>query len=272
MASQEDVADTASFSDILDLIAALRAESGCPWDRKQTPHTMTAYLIEEIYELVDAIESDDTQAICDELGDVVFQVLFVSHLYQAAGRFTLDEVLGRNKRKMVRRHPHVFGDEKVETTDQVKTNWRRIKKKEKEGTTQSLLGSVPKGMPALMRAYRLSERAAGIGFDWNTLKSVMAQAESEWSEFKQEVDQRPSEAGAGEEKMAMEFGDVLFTLVNVARKANIHPEKALIQSIRKFVRRFQLMETVAAEQQSDLEALSQEQMEGLWAMAKRSEK
>lgn len=272
MARQKDLTDTTSFKDILELIAALRAESGCPWDRKQTPHTMTAYLIEEMYELVDAIESDDTEAICDELGDVVFQVLFVLYLYQSTGRVTLEEVLGRNRSKMIRRHPHVFGEEKVDNTDQVKTNWRRIKKEEKGSKIDSLLSSVPTGMPALMRAYRLSERAAGIGFDWNNLPSVIAQAESEWTEFKQEVDDRHSRTEAGTGQMAMEFGDVLFTLVNVARKAKIHPEKALIQSIRKFVRRFQRMEAAAADQNAELEALSQEEMERLWKIAKASEK
>lgn len=265
----KDLSNKASFENILALIAALRAENGCPWDRKQTPLTLTTYLIEEMYELVEAIVEDDTEAICDELGDVIFQVLFVAHLFQADDRFTLEEALGRNMRKMVRRHPHVFGEDKVDSAEQVKTNWRRIKQQENGDAPMSLLDSVPKGMPALMRAYRLSERAAGVGFDWDNLKAVMAQAESEWSEFEQEVSDRPSNKN-DTDKMAMEFGDVLFTLVNVARKAKIHPEKALIQSIQKFVRRFQQVEAMAAERNKPLEDMPQDEMEKLWAMAKKS--
>lgn len=271
MAIPKNLTDTASIDDLRSLISALRAENGCPWDRQQTPLTLTAYLIEEMYELVEAIVADDTEAICDELGDVVFQILFVAHLFQEQGRFTLKEALGRNKRKMVRRHPHVFGKEKVENTDQVKKRWRQIKQEEKGNVAHSLMDSVPKGMPALMRAYRLSERAAGVGFDWDSLRAVMDQAESEWSEFKHEMDDQPSSQKGAGSKAALEFGDVLFALVNVARHANIHPEKALIQSIQKFVNRFQQMESMAAGKRRSLEEMPHDELEQLWEIVKRSE-
>lgn len=258
---------SAHFDALLNLIARLRAKDGCPWDRKQTPNSLSAYLIEEMYELVEAIVADDTDAIREELGDVIFQVLFVAYLYQEQDRFELDEVLIQIQEKMIRRHPHVFGKNKLDNANQVKQWWREIKKKEKTAF-QSLLESIPTGMPALMRAYRISERVAGIGFDWEDLQSVISQTESEWREFKTEIN---SAAQSKEQNpnSAMEFGDVLFTMVNVARLAGIHPERSLIQSIQKFTRRFQDMESMAAEQDRDLEAFSREELELLWKKAKQ---
>lgn len=256
-----------SFESLLRLIAALRGENGCPWDRKQTPTTLSVYLIEEIYELVEAISSDDAEAILEELGDVLFQVLFVAYLYEQAHRFSLQQVLEKIIGKMVHRHPHVFGAEKVATADEVKQRWRRIKQQEK-GVQHSLLDSVPTGMPALMRAYRISERAAGTGFDWDDLPGVMKQAEQEWAEFKVEVgDGEPSDRSKS--KASIELGDVLFTLVNVARLAGIHPETALAQSTQKFIQRFNWMEAAAAEKNKSFESLPRDEMERLWDAAKK---
>ncbi len=258
-----------SFEALLRLIAALRGENGCPWDRKQTPVTLSVYLIEEIYELVDAIAADDAEAILEELGDVLFQVLFVAYLYDQAHRFSLPQVLEKIIGKMVYRHPHVFGSEKVETADEVKQRWRRIKQQEK-GVRHSLLNSVPTGMPALMRAYRISERAAGTGFDWDDLPGVMKQAEREWAEFESEViaGETPD---MDKTKASMEFGDILFTLVNVARLAGIHPETALAQSTQKFIRRFNWMETAAIESNKSIESLPRAEMERLWEAAKKAD-
>ncbi len=261
----------AHFDALLQLIARLRAEDGCPWDRKQTPHTLSAYLIEEMYELVEAITADDTDAICEELGDVIFQILFLAIMYQEQGRFTLSESLEQIREKMIRRHPHVFGREKADSARMVKQRWRQIKKREK-GNSQSLLASVPTGMPALMRAYRISERAAGIGFDWEDLPSVMAQAELEWTEFKEEIDRAADSLDEHHTDTAMEFGDVLFTLVNVARLAGVHPERSLIRSIQKFISRFQRMEIMAAEQKRDLEAFERQDLERMWKRVKDEEK
>jgi nucleoside triphosphate diphosphatase len=251
------------------LIATLRGENGCPWDRKQTPATLSVYLIEEMYELVEAIAADERDAVLEELGDVLFQILFVCYLYEQMGHLSFEQVLERIIGKMVHRHPHVFGSEKVATAGEVKVRWRQIKQQEK-GVRSSLLDSVPQGLPALMRAYRISERAAGTGFDWDSLQGVIAQAESEWAEFK-------AEAGDGgippmdQEEAAMELGDVLFTLVNVARLAGIHPETALTRSTRKFIRRFKHMEALAAEKNSTLESLPRDEMERLWQAAKQAD-
>jgi tetrapyrrole methylase family protein/MazG family protein len=258
---------TPSVKTLLDLIAALRGEGGCPWDRKQTPGTLTVYLIEEMYELVEAIHADDTAGVLEELGDVLFQVLFIAYMYAEDGRFSLEQVLGRIIKKMIRRHPHVFGDRHLDNSDQVKAQWRKIKQQEK-GREDSLLDSVPSGMPALMRAYRISERAAGTGFDWDTLEGVMAQAEAEWREFGAEVDQ--PEHARNHERITMELGDVLFTLVNVARLAGVHPESALAKSTGKFIHRFNQMEMAAADQNRALEEMSKAALEELWQAAKKS--
>lgn len=269
--AHEITADTkAHFDALLHLIARLRAEDGCPWDRKQTPHTLASYLIEEMYELVEAITADDTDAICEELGDVLFQILFIAVVYQEQRRFALTEALDRIRDKMIRRHPHVFGRDKVDNAHQVKQRWRQIKKLEK-GNSQSLLASIPTAMPALMRAYRISERAAGIGFDWEDLPSVLAQAELEWHEFKDEISRTAASSNAQNDDVAMEFGDVLFTMVNVARLAGVHPERSLICSIQKFIGRFQRMESMAASQGKDLDTFLRDDLEQMWQRAKSEE-
>ena len=260
-------AETPSVQTLLDLIAALRGENGCPWDRKQTPGTLTVYLIEEMYELVEAVHSGDTEGVVEELGDVLFQILFITYMYTQKGRFSFEEVLERIVKKMIRRHPHVFGTEKVDNSDQVKQQWRQIKQQEK-GSEDSLLSSIPSGMPALMRAYRISERAAGTGFDWDTLQEVMIQAEEEWAEFRSEVDQ-PGHVQR-KDRIMMELGDVLFSLVNVARLAGIHPESALSKSTGKFIRRFKQMEASAEGRGRKLEDQSKEAMETLWREAKKN--
>lgn len=268
MAASKKVNEQPTIEAVIDLIAALRDENGCPWDRKQTPDTLTVYLIEETYELVEAIAANDTAAIQEELGDVLFQILFLVYLYQQEGRFQFSDVLAQNIGKMIRRHPHVFGTDKVDSAGQVKKRWREIKKEEKKATG-SLMDSVPPGMPALMRAYRISERAVGAGFEWGNLNEVLAQAESEWTEFKHELG-RESRA-IENSNAALEFGDVLFTLINVARWANIHPETALTRSTQKFIQRFKKMESMAARQDRTLETVPRDEMEALWEAVKEDE-
>jgi MazG family protein len=258
--------DHPSFKTLLDLIAALRGEEGCPWDRKQTPATITVYLIEEMYELVEAIRNDDAEGVLEELGDVLFQVFFVVYMYQQERRFSMEQVLDRIVQKMIRRHPHVFSTQKVKNSSEVRQQWQRIKQAEK-GAQGSVLDSVPSGMPALMRAFRISERASSIGFDWDKLDEVMEQAEDEWLEFKAEVDS-PDPLNAIGPEATLEFGDVLFSLVNVARLAGIHPETALSRSTGKFIRRFQHMEAAAAGRKRPLQSLSKEELSNLWNAAK----
>ncbi len=260
--------DHLHLEEVLALIRRLRAPEGCPWDRKQTPSSLANYLIEEVHELAEAIASGDAEAVCEELGDVIFQVLFMVELYQEAGTFDMTAVTARNVKKMVRRHPHVFGERRNMSTDEIRANWHAIKQQEKgaEVDSGSLLDSVPKNLPALMRAYRISERAARAGFDWSTLGGVMAKVEEEWQEFKQA--RRDAGDGGDPQADAMEFGDILFTLTNVARFARFHPESALAASVNKFERRFRNMESHFARQGRDLASVDRAELEAAWLRAK----
>ncbi|RLB97313.1 MAG: nucleoside triphosphate pyrophosphohydrolase [Deltaproteobacteria bacterium] len=253
---------------LLDLIKTLRGEHGCPWDRRQTPASMGRYLAEEVFELIEAIEKDDAAAVAEELGDVLFQAFFIAELYRETGRLNLEAVLAQIHAKMVRRHPHVFGDAAAETTEAVRTQWEQIKRAERGAAAPgSALDGVPAGMPALLRAWRISQRAIGVGFDWPDLEAVIHQAEDEWREFREEL-ARPDAEADGRRRIAMEFGDLLFTLVNVARFARIHPETALTAAIGKFEARFRHMERAAAAAGKDLVDVPREEMERLWDAAK----
>ena len=255
---------------VIALIKRLRGEDGCPWDQKQTPHTLSVYLIEEMYELVDAIASNNAKAVCEELGDVLFQVLFLAEIFSERGDFDLERVVRINNDKMVRRHPHVFGETEAESTDAIRDNWHAIKKEEKKknpnGET-SLLDSIPASLPALMRSYRVSERAARTGFDWNDLEEVMGKVEEEWEEFKAAVQHARDEESR--QKAAVEFGDIIFTLTNVARFAGFHPETALTAAINKFEQRFRHMENNFIAQGSELESSSRQEMDVAWERAKQ---
>ena len=261
-----DRTQSPSIHRIQALIATLRGENGCPWDRKQTPQSMTRYLVEEVYELADAILANDAEAVCEESGDVLFQLLFVIHLFTETGAFSLDDVVERNVVKMVRRHPHVFSDATAETPEQVRENWDKIKSAEKGRHNRSILDSIPKGMPALLRAAMVSERAAKTGFDWDDIGGVMAKTMEEWAEFSKEIQQ--SGGSAGNDKAATEFGDILFTMVNVARFARIHPETALMRSIQKFEKRFAYMEGKASQAGKVIDDLTFHEMQTLWEEAK----
>ena len=253
---------------VLKLIETLRGETGCPWDRQQTPASLAVYLVEEIFELFDAIETGDPDAVCEELGDVLFHILFITTLYQEMGHFDIQKVTAINTAKMIRRHPHVFGNDKVESAEEVRKRWHKIKMKEKNQLSKgSILDSVPKKLPALIRAYRISERVSKIGFDWENISDVLKKVEEEWIELTSAL-REDGPAKGRSKRISLEFGDVLFTLVNVARFAGIHPETALAGSIHKFEQRFKHMEKTALENQRDLESLSQNELEKLWEAAK----
>ncbi|MDL2275549.1 nucleoside triphosphate pyrophosphohydrolase [Desulfosarcina sp. OttesenSCG-928-G10] len=251
---------------LVHLIQILTSENGCPWDRKQTPETACRHLVEEAHELLDAILSTDMPAICEETGDVLFQIFFILHLFQAQGDFDLSAVVDANLEKMIRRHPHVFGDVSADTPEAVLENWRKIKKTEHPDATRSVLDGIPRSLSALMRAALVSERAAATGFDWLDLKSVMATAGEEWREFSDAIDAsgRVISADAAED----ELGDVLFTLVNVARFSRVHPEMALSRSIQKFEARFRWMEDRCRNDGTDFSSLDFVEMHRLWDQAK----
>jgi tetrapyrrole methylase family protein/MazG family protein len=253
---------------IIGLIETLRGKNGCPWDRKQTPRTIVAYLLEEVYELIDAVGSGSHGDVCEELGDVLFHILFLVSLYREMGCFDIQEVCDLNLEKMTRRHPHVFGDDRVDSADEVRARWQKIKMKEKPlASVASILDSIPSNLPALMRAYRISDRAAKTGFDWEDISGVMEKVEEEWAELKTALSRQD---GRSQQKnhLALEFGDVLFTLVNVARFARIHPEFALRDSTKKFENRFKYMEKLIEKSGKDFGSVPPEKMNALWEAAK----
>ncbi len=255
------------------LVKRLRSREGCPWDRRQTPESVAAYLVEEAYELVDAIAAGDDAEICEELGDVLFHVVFLAVLFEEKGAFDLQAVVERNLAKMIRRHPHVFADAAVESTEDVRRQWRRIKRqeqREKSGSAPaSVLDTVSGGMPPLTRAYRISQRVAAEGFDWDDLQGVMAKVEEEWAELKTALREAGDDV-ASLETAAMEFGDVLFTMVNVARLAGFRPDSALAAAIGKFERRYRWMEAELAQRGRELCDQARRRMDELWEAAKQA--
>ena len=270
-----DAADTAQLAKatrgLFELVATLRSEKGCPWDRKQTPGTIMRHLQEESYELREAIDNDDPAAVREELGDVLFHLFFLAQLYAEQDHFDITDVMTAVSAKMIRRHPHVFGTAQADTPERVHAQWQRIKRAENaaKGITSALDG-VPGHMPALMRAYQISQRAVAVGFEWDDLSGVMDQVEAEWRELKQELGPDETDDGARQRQM-MEFGDLLFTLVNVARFVRFHPETALNAATRKFERRFRRMEAMAARQGQQLDDLPRQTLEDLWKAVKAEE-
>jgi tetrapyrrole methylase family protein/MazG family protein len=256
----------AEFSRLVEIMAALRAPDGCPWDREQTHRSLRPYLIEESAEVLEAIESGDQRHLCEELGDLVLQVVFHAQLAQESGDFSIEDVLRGINEKLIRRHPHVFGETIANDAGEVLTNWDAIKKQEKQerGEKQtSILDGISGELPALSQALKISKKAAKVGFEWPDEASVFEKLREEEAELEailHESDERVSE----------EFGDVLFTLVNVARWRKINPETALRDVNRKFVTRFQLMETIAAKHGLELENLAPDQWEEFWNEAKQT--
>jgi nucleoside triphosphate diphosphatase len=258
----------AGFDGLGQLVETLRGENGCPWDRKQTPDSIARYLLEEVYELAEAIADGNPEHVCEELGDVLFHISFLAHIYRERHQFDIEAVINTTTAKMVRRHPHVFGTAKVHGDKEIRTQWQEIKRREKPDQSRtSILDSIPGGLPALMRAYRVSERAAGAGFDWADMAGVMRKVEEEWGELKAELSES-SNGPDNKRNRALEFGDVLFTLTNVARFAGFHPEEALADSTRKFEKRYRLMEQFISESGKKLADLPAEDREKYWEQAK----
>lgn len=252
---------------LLDIIRTLRAENGCAWDRKQTPETMWQCLIEEVYELLEAITQKDAANICEELGDVLFQLLFIIEIYQENKTLFLSDVIETVASKMIRRHPHVYGTARISSEKELFRQWDSIKSMEKEKvgqTPQSVLDAVPSGMPPLLRALKVSEIAVKQGFDWDHISEILETVKSEIREFESAL-QTGDTAEA-----AMEFGDILFSLVNVARAGRFHPETSLASSTEKFEGRYRLMEKELKEKKLLLKNLSKEEKESFWDRAKNS--
>lgn len=266
------------FQTLIDLMAALRAPNGCPWDRKQTHESLKPYLLEETYEVLEAIDHPEREKLAEELGDVLLQVLFHGQIAAEAGTFTIDDVLGQLADKLVRRHPHVFpngSEDPVPTNaDQVLAKWEDIKRAERqaEGRPESVLNGVPQTLPALLRAYQIQARASRVGFDWSHDQAgfdhVLSKIEEEIRELRTAIRQ-PSSVEGRQREIEAEFGDVLFSLVNLARFVKVNPEDALRQSVNRFITRFQYIERQAAGEGRVVGDLSLDEMNRLWEDAKR---
>ncbi len=268
----------AGFGDLLRVMARLRdPENGCPWDLKQTHQSLRPYVLEEAYEVADAIdalendEDDGPQKLSDELGDLLLQVVFHAQIAREAGDFDESDVCQAIVDKLVRRHPHIFGDVKVTGADDVLTNWNAIKAQEKNHETRtSVLDGVPRAAPSLTRALQISKKAVGVGFEWPDLRGIMDKADEEWAELKAEI--KTHESGENKKRVASELGDLFFTLVNVARYFDIDPEAALREQIDRFSRRFRHIEAGAKARGVGVETLTLDEMEALWQEAKQNEK
>ena len=247
------------------LVDRLRAPDGCPWDREQRLEDVRAYLLEEAHEVAAAIDRGDPGDLESELGDLVFQVVFVAALARDAGDFDLDRVLARVHAKMVARHPHVFGGDQLADAQAVRDAWERRKAREKK--SGSLLDGVAASLPALVGAYRMTQKAAGVGFDWPQANDVLSKIDEELGEVRAEL----AAAVPDRERLRAEVGDLLFTVANLARKLEVDPEGALAQANLKFRRRFAAVEEGLASAGAELGRASLEQMDALWDEAKRKE-
>ena len=262
--------DNRAFQTLVDIVARLRAPDGCPWDREQTHQSLTPYLIEETYEAVEEIDANSMPGLREELGDVLLQVMLHSEIASEGGHFTVDDVIEGLVNKLIRRHPHVFGDADARTAEEVAARWEVLKSEERHGA--SLMEGVPANLPALTYAQRTQGRAANVGFDWPNVDGVLAKVAEEAAELAEVVGTEDSDdvtdAHAAQE---WEMGDLLFSLVNLARRMDIDAEGALRHANRRFVNRFRRMEETARERGEEFSALSLEQMDGLWEEAKRRE-
>ena len=291
------------FERAVAIMARLRAPGGCPWDREQTFDSIKPYTLEEAYEVLEAIDLRDWEELSGELGDLLLQVLFYSEMSREQGTFTIDDVLEKLSRKLIDRHPHVFGDVQAATSTDVLRNWEAIKAEEKKKRlqmrsvetgqgvepNQSVLSSVSSAMPSLMEAYKLSTRAARVGFDWPNVDGLFDKLEEETNELREQLDQIPEPgprpasngiAGSGrtrvpeelQARLEEEVGDLFFVLVNIARYLSVDPESALKKTNRKFKQRFQWMEQRLQESGRKPEQATVEELESLWQQAKEREK
>ena len=255
-----------TMEDLLSIMHLLRAPGGCPWDREQTHSTIRTNLLEEAHEAIEAIDTDDMPGLCEELGDVLMQVVFHAEMEEEAGGFTFADVVDGVCQKLINRHPHVFGETRVSGSADVLKNWDSIKRAEKKMDAQTdLLRHVPKTLPGLMRAAKVQERARRVGFDWPEVSGA-------WNALDSEIGELQAAASSGDaDAVADELGDVLFSAVNVSRFLGVDPELALARATDKFVRRFGKAEQLAREQGVDMQAASLDKLDELWELAKREE-
>ena len=255
--SQENISK--NFLELVAIMDRLRAE--CPWDKKQTIHSLRSNTIEELYELVDAIIEEDWQGIKEELGDLLLHILFYTKIASEKNEFILEEVIEGISKKLIHRHPHIYGDVKADNEEQVKLNWEQIKLKEGDGK-KTILSGVPNSLPSMVKALRIQEKVKQVGFEWENKEQV-------WDKVNEEIGELQHEISNGDrEKMEDELGDVFFSLINYARFLKIDPETALEKTNKKFKHRFELMEAYANEKSVDLAKLSLAEKEAIWQSMK----
>ena len=251
------------FNELLDIMALLRGENGCPWDRDQTHDSLKRYLIEETYEVLEVLETGEKARISDELGDLLLQIVFHAQIAKENGDFDMSDVISGICRKLISRHTHIFGDAKADTPDEVLVNWEEIKRKEKGFESHTgVLRDVPKNLPALMRSFKVQQKAAQVGFDWAETDDVVAKVDEEIQELKDVYRSK------NVERITDEMGDVFFALVNLSRFLKVQPELALTGTINKFIRRFEYIEQESLKAGKKLEGMSLAEMDELWNEAK----
>jgi tetrapyrrole methylase family protein/MazG family protein len=254
----------AAFQGLAQVMGRLRGEGGCPWDKKQTHESLKTFLIEEVYEVLEAIDRDSPESLREELGDLLMHIFFLAQISKERGEFDIYDVAQSSVTKMINRHPHVFGGAEAATPEEVEVNWSELKRREK-GKSESLLDGIPLHLPALLRAYRLTQRASSVGFDWENHRDLLGKIQEELQELREAV------RGEDKESIEAEYGDLLFTLANVGRFIRTNPEMALRTSISKFIRRFQYVERRLSAKKKSLTEASLSEMDQIWEEAKALE-
>lgn len=260
MENSEIIKDDSFLDALIRLVTALRGKNGCPWDKKQTPDSVSAYVIEEVYELVEAIAKDEPEEIREELGDVLFHIVFLARMFHEKGQFNLEDVAEGITRKMIRRHPHVFGERVVSGREEVIRNWHQIKQDEKQSFRKSaIFESVPANMPSLMRAYRILDRAAKSGIEYGEMPGNVSCAQELPDKLKQVLNRRDND------RQSEDFGQLLLALINFCRRDGIHPETALAAAIGQFETRVKRMLDLMDDRRQEVEDLSTEQKAEIWS-------
>lgn len=251
-----------AFKKLVDIMKKLRSNNGCPWDKEQTHKSLKPYLIEESYEVIEAIDNKDTESLKEELGDLLLQPIFHAQIAEENGDFTISDVIESINKKLIRRHPHVFDDATINTSEEQKIHWEKLKKNEGK---KSVLDGVPKTMPALVRAHRFQQKAATVGFDWDKSTQVWEKIQEELKELKAEIDTN------NKKNIFEEYGDLLFALVNLSRFLKVDPEDALRQATNKFSRRFKKVEKALSSSGKDINKTSLKEMDEVWNKIKKNQ-
>lgn len=253
-----------SFDELVTLMKRLRAPGGCPWDREQSMKDLRAYVVEESYEVIDAINSSDMAGLREELGDFLLQAVFLAEIAEEEGHFDIYDAIGAIHHKLVSRHPHVFGDVKAETADEVLVNWEKLKGEERKLKDEGILSGVPKSLPALLKSMRLTEKAANVGFDWEKPEDIFEKIDEEIDELKSAIRSKDRA------EIEHEVGDLLFTVCNIARRLGIQPEEALQATNQRFTTRFEYIERALRKEGKSFGEVDLARMDALWDEAKKA--